>query len=128
MWEFKKNKERIVISMDEKVIYSQLEVNLEEEQEEYLFNISTLSIFFYSTSNSQDDINKLAKKSVESFFNFWIKKKGWKEFISHMLELGFTLKKINKTNQQMKDKVYKSELSKGTTIFSEPLPLKYLNT
>lgn len=126
MWEFKKNKERIVISMDEEVVYSHLEVNVQDEQGEQLFNIETLKIFFHSKNNSPDEISKLTKKSVESFFNYWIKKKGWKEFTSHMLDLGFSLRKINKLSQN-KVKTYTSDASSGISIFSEPLSLKYLN-
>jgi hypothetical protein len=99
MWEFKKNKEIIVISMDEEVVYSHLEVSVQEEKEEkeeQLFNIGTLKIFFHTKNKSSDEIGELTKKSVESFFNYWIKKKGWKEFTSHMLDLGFSLRKINK--------------------------------
>ncbi|PHR47666.1 MAG: hypothetical protein COA32_06845 [Fluviicola sp.] len=126
MWEFKKNKERIVISMEEEVVYSRLQVNVQEEKEEQLFSIGTLKIFFHTKNTSSDEIGKLTKKSVESFFNYWIKKKGWKEFTSHMLDLGFSLRKINKLNQH-KIKTYTSDATTGTSIFSEPLTLKYLN-
>lgn len=70
-------------------------VNIEKDGSHSIF-LPKFDIYF--TARSQDDAISQSKRLMNSFCNYWIKYKGWTEFINHLEDLGF------KTNSEAQKK------------------------
>ncbi|MEX1003444.1 MAG: hypothetical protein WDZ35_15100 [Crocinitomicaceae bacterium] len=84
--EFKRGKEGIKIT-DGEVSEITFSMDIKKLSKSFLVNIPSYDIHFSTTS--KDNIEKLALKSFNSFFEFWLIKKGVKDFMQHMMNLGF---------------------------------------
>ncbi len=101
MWEFQKNKEFIVIN-DHGIIHSILTYDSKNFDCEVVITFPTLNIHFQPIEDSTEAILKTGKASLEAYFKYWVINKGLREFIDHMLDLGFTLKKIDKEDASVR--------------------------
>lgn len=90
MWTFEKDNEFVILN--DKEIHSSLQLQITELGDEAFTKIPSLRISFQS-KNTPDDIQKVGKLSIESFFKYWNKKDDI-TFINYMFELGFKLSKV----------------------------------
>ena len=60
--------------------------NIEKDGSHSIY-IPKFDIFF--TANNQEDAISQSKRLMNSFCNYWIKHKGWTEFINHLEKIGF---------------------------------------
>ncbi len=87
-YRFVKDTEYVLVS-DQKIEISFIR-NVEKKENAYSAEIPSLNIFFYT--KTKKEIEESTHESIESFFNYWLKEKGDRAFLDHMLNLGFDLK------------------------------------
>lgn len=68
-----------------------------------LIMIPSLNIHAYTKAKDKESILKKIHESLESFFQFWLKKEDETNFLKHMLSLGFSI-----TEEKGEEKVKKS--------------------
>lgn len=66
---------------------------IEETAHSFIVEIPNFNILF--ETDSRDKIASLAKRSFESFFDYWLYQNGPDSFQKHMMELGFTKNQLS---------------------------------
>lgn len=80
---------------DDKIMVNFL-MRVKKVKDEYFVTIPAYNINFYA--KSEDEIKSNAHESLISFFKYWMKINGIDKFHQHMLDLGFTIKTTQSTN------------------------------
>ena len=65
-------------------------IDISTPENQGLFFISVPSLKIYSTANSRNAIKLAASTAIDSFLNYWLKRKNQQEFSDHLNALGFT--------------------------------------
>lgn len=65
-------------------------IDVSTPENEGMFFVSVPSLKIYSSAKSRNAIKLAVNTAIDSFLNYWVKRKNQQEFSDHLNQLGFT--------------------------------------
>lgn len=93
-----------------------------EDDGMYSWYIPSFDIFFSSMDEKEGD--KIGEDATTAFFEYWLKKQGFRKFVNKVLSLGYKAKSF----QELKNLLQRRDINANLEGVSDRLPKSFANS